>query len=375
MATRALLERLECSACGATEDPFARATVCVRCGKPLLARYDLARARATLRRERLADRRADLWRYREVLPVTRDDEIVSLGEGLTPLVPAPRLAARAGLRRVFVKDEGRNPTGSFKARGMSAAVSAMVRLGVRRAYVPSAGNAAGALASYGARAGLAVTVAMPRDTPLPNVLECRGVGAEVHLVDGLIGDCARFLRERFGGDRDAMDVSTLREPYRVEGKKTMLYELLEQLAFDLPEVIVYPAGGGTGIVGMWRALAELEGLGLSPGRVPRLVVVQAAGCAPLVRAFERGAEAAEPVANAATIASGLRVPSAIGDFLVLRAVRETRGTAIAIDDDRILDEMAAASADTGILFSPEGAAAAAAMRELAASGAIEPDDR
>lgn len=370
-----LLSHLECSGCGATADAFARATVCGACGKPWLARYDLARARATLRRDRLADRRPDLWRYREVLPVTVDREIVSLGEGMTPLLPAPRLRARSGLRRVFVKEEGRNPTGSFKARGMSTAVSAMRRLGVRRAYVPSAGNAAGALAAYGAQAGIQVTIAVPRDTPEPNVLECRAAGAEVHLVDGLIGDCARMLRERFAGESDAMDASTLREPYRLEGKKTMLYELLEQLAFDLPEVIVYPAGGGTGVVGMAKALREMEALELAPGRVPRLVVVQAAGCAPIVRAFERGAEAAEPVADAATIASGLRVPSALGDFLILRAVRESRGTAVAVTDDEILDEMGAATRETGVLFSPEGAAAAAAMRKLAASGAIEPDDR
>ena len=370
-----ILSHLECSACGAIGDAHARATVCGRCGKPWLARYDLDRARATLRRDRLSERRPDLWRYREVLPVVRDGEIVSLGEGLTPLVAAPRLGARAGLRRVLVKEEGRNPTGSFKARGMSAAVSAMTRLGIRRAYVPSAGNAAGALAAYGARAGIAVTIALPRDTPEPNVLECRLAGAEVHLVDGLIGECAKFLRERFAGDPDAMDVSTLREPYRVEGKKTMLFELLEQLAFDLPEVIVYPAGGGTGVVGMAKAMRELEALGLAPGRTPRFVVVQAAGCAPIVRAFEAGADAAAPFPDAATIASGLRVPSAIGDFLILRAIRESAGTALAVTDGELLEEMAAATRDTGIVFSPEGAAASAAMRKLAASGWIAPDDR
>jgi threonine synthase len=370
-----LLARLECSACGAGEDPNEVATVCRRCGMPLLARYDLARARTTLRRERLAERRADLWRYREILPVARDSEIVSLGEGWTPLIPAPRLAARAGGARVWVKEEGRNPTGSFKARGMSAAVSAMVRLGVRRAYVPSAGNAAGALAAYGARAGLEVTIAMPRDSPAPNVLECRAAGAEVHLVDGLIGDCARFLRERFESAKDALDVSTLREPYRVEGKKTMLLELLEQFGFDLPEAIVYPAGGGTGIVGMAKALCEIEALGLHPGRAPRFVVVQAAGCAPLVRAFERGAERAEPFAGAATVASGLRVPSAIGDFLILRAIRESGGTAVAVSDEELLAEMAAATRDTGIFFSPEGAAAAVALRRLRASGWLSPEER
>jgi threonine synthase len=338
-------------------------------------RYDLARARATLTRDRLASRRADLWRYREVLPVASDSEIVGLGEGWTPLLEAPRLGARLGLRRLFVKEEGRNPTGSFKARGMSTAVSAMVRLGIRRAYVPSAGNAAGALAAYGARAGIAVTIAVPRDTPQPNILECRAAGAEVHLVDGLIGDCAKFLRERFVGDRDALDVSTLREPYRVEGKKTMLYELLEQFEYDLPEVIIYPTGGGTGIVGMRKALDELQELGLHPGRTPRFVVVQAEGCAPIVRAFEKGLTAAEPVANAKTVASGLRVPSALGDFLVLAALRETKGTAVAVSDAELTREIVAATRDTGIFFSPEGAAAAVAARKLASAGWISPGER
>ncbi|MBL8694057.1 MAG: threonine synthase [Planctomycetes bacterium] len=362
------LSHLECSRCGATGDARAVASVCGACGKPWLVRYDLSRAAQTLSRSALAGRRADLWRYQEVLPVERDEEIVSLGEGMTPLLDAPRLAARAGMRSIWVKEEGRNPTGSFKARGMSAAVSAMVRLGIRRAFVPSAGNAAGALAAYGARAGIAVTIAVPRDTPEPNVLECEAAGAEVHLVDGLIGDCAKFLRERFAGVRDAMDVSTLREPYRVEGKKTMLYELWEQMDGALPDVIVYPAGGGTGVVGMAKALAELRAMGLWNGTSPRFVVVQAAGCAPLVRAFEQGAEFAEPFANAHTIASGLRVPSAIGDFLILRAVRESGGTCVAVSDAELIEELGPATRDTGALFSPEGAAASVALRTLARQG-------
>lgn len=370
-----LLAHLECSACGGKGDPFVVATVCAKCGKPLLARYDLGRARTTLTRASLPARRADLWRYREVLPIRDGDEPVTLGEGWTPLLAAPRLATRLGLRRLWIKEEGSNPTGSFKARGMAAAVSALARLGVRRAYVPSAGNAAGALAAYGARAGIAVTIAVPEDTPKPNILECRAAGAEVHLVPGLIGDCAQFLRERFGGARDAVDVSTLREPYRVEGKKTMLYELLEQFDFALPEVIVYPTGGGTGIVGMRKALDELRSLGLYEGPPPRFVVVQAEGCAPIVRAFEAGARAAAPVTNARTVASGLRVPSAIGDFLVLGALADTRGAAVAVPDEALLREVAAATRDTGIFFSPEGAAAVVATARLATSGWIGRDER
>ncbi|MBI3820244.1 MAG: threonine synthase [Planctomycetes bacterium] len=370
-----ILSHLECAACGATGDAFAPATVCVKCNKPLLVRYDLERARAALRPDRLSGRRSDLWRYREVLPVCAENEIVSLGEGWTPLLAAPRLAARAGLRRVFIKEEGQNPTGSFKARGMAAAVSALVRLQIKNAYVPSAGNAAGALAAYGARAGINITIAMPRDTPEPNILECRAAGASVHLIEGLIGDCGKFLRERFAGARDAMELSTLREPYRVEGKKTMLYELYEQLQFDLPDVIIYPTGGGTGIVGMAKAYDEMTALRFAPPKRPRFVVVQSEGCAPIVRAFQSGATEAKPIANAQTIASGLRVPSAIGDFIILRALRESGGTALTVTDDEILREMGVATRDTGVLFSPEGAAASVAARTLAKNGWIAPDDR
>jgi threonine synthase len=372
---RPTLSHLECSKCGLRHDAFGRSSLCTACGKPLLARYDMDRARATLTRDRLASRRADLWRYREMLPVARDAEIVTLGEGWTPLIEAPSLGRRFQLHRVFVKDEGANPTASFKARGMSAAVSALVRLNIKKAYVPSAGNAAGALAAYGARAGIAVSIAMPRDTPEPNVLECRALGAEVHLLDGLIGDCGRFLRERFAGDPDAMDLSTLREPYRVEGKKTMLFELYEQFQFDLPEVLIYPTGGGTGIVGMAKAFDEMQQLGLQPGHLPRFVVVQASGCAPIVRAFEQGAASATAVEDAHTVASGLRVPSAIGDFLVLDALRRSRGTAVAVDDEELLLEMARASRDTGLFLSPEGAAAACAARRLAESGWIAAHER
>lgn len=370
-----LMDHLECAACGFESSAFEMATLCVKCNKPLLVRYDLRRARATLTRERLAARRTDMWRYREVMPAVHDSEIVTLGEGWTPLLAAPRLATRLGLRRVFIKEEGQNPTGSFKARGMSAAVTALKRLNITNAFVPSAGNAAGALAAYGARAGINITIAMPADTPAPNILECRAAGAEVHLVEGLIGDCGKFLRERFAGRRDAMDISTLREPYRVEGKKTMLYELLEQFDFDLPEVLIYPTGGGTGIVGMAKAYEELVAMGFSMPKAPRFVVVQAEHCAPIVRAFEAGATDARPVEDARTIASGLRVPSAIADFIILRTLRETGGTAVAVSDEELLKEMALATRETGVFFSPEGAAAVAAAKLLTKNGWIDPDER
>lgn len=373
--TKPILSHLECAACRTQADAFAPAALCVKCNKPLLVRYDLDRARATLRRDRLAERRADLWRYKEVLPVVRESDIVSLGEGWTPLLETPRLGARAGLRRVFVKEEGQNPTGSFKARGMAAAVSSLKRLNIKHAFVPSAGNAAGALAAYGARAGISVTIAMPKDTPEPNILECKAAGADVYLIDGLIGDCGKFLREKFEGRRDAMDISTLREPYRVEGKKTMLYEIFEQLQFDLPEVIIYPTGGGTGIVGMAKAYEELKLLGFPMPPMPRFVVVQASGCAPIVNAFEANTTNAKAVENARTVASGLRVPSAIGDFIILKTLKLTGGTAVSVDDAELLKEMPRATRDTGIFFSPEGAAASAAMIQLAKKGWIQPEER
>lgn len=316
-----------------------------------------------------------MWRYREVMPVTNDAQIAGLGEGMTPLLESQKLAERLRARRIFVKEEGRNPTGSFKARGMSAAVSALVRLNIQHAFAPSAGNAAGALAAYGARAGIHVTIAMPRDTPEPNILECKQFGADVHLIDGLIGDCGAFLRSRFAGRDDVMDISTLREPYRPEGKKTLLYEIFEQLNFDLPEVLVYPTGGGTGIVGMLKAYDEMQALGFNLPKIPRFVVVQAEGCAPLVRAFENKKKHAEPFPNAQTIASGLRVPSAIGDFIIMDALNRSGGTAVTVTDEELLKEMLLSTRDTGICFSPEGAAASAACANLCKSGWITPEDR
>src|SRR5215213_4469022 len=320
---------LECAACGARHEARRLHNLCTQCGKPLLVRYDLEGAARSLTRESLKGRRSDLWRYREVLPVEREENIVSLGEGLTPLVPAARLGERLGLRRLFVKDESQNPTQSFKARGMAAAVSMAKELGARKLAVPSAGNAAGALSAYAARAGLEAFIFMPRDTPRANVVECEQTGAKVTLMDGLITDCGAEVARR--KEKEGwFDVSTLKEPYRVEGKKTLGYELAEQMEWRLPDVIIYPTGGGTGLIGMWKAFDEMQQLGWIDSKRPRMVTVQAAGCAPIVRAFEEGNRFADEFPNAATTASGLRVPKAIGDFLILDALRMSGGTAVSV---------------------------------------------
>jgi threonine synthase len=354
--------RLRCFACTTEHDPDRLQTVCRKCGMPLGAEYELGGA---LRPEVLRDRVPSLWRYREVLPIG-PAAAVTLVEGWTPLLPVGE-----GL---WVKDESRNPTGSFKARGLALAVSVARALGARALVAPSAGNAAGALAAYGAAAGLPVLVAMPEDTPSPFVTECRHYGAEVQLCPGTIADCGRWLRAH--GPADAFDVSTLREPYRIEGKKTMAYELYEQLDGDLPEVILYPTGGGTGLVGMWKAFLEMETLGwLPPGRRPRLVSVQAAGCAPVVAAFAAGAERTEPWPDPHTAAYGLRVPSPIGGFVCLRALRETGGTAVAVEEAAIGPAAQTLARRSGIDVCPEGGAAAAALDMLRNSGWIRAEDR
>src|SRR5438874_1098490 len=307
---------LECAACGTRHEARRLHNLCVECGKPLLVRYDLQTASRTLTKESLKGRRADLWRYVEVLPVGREENIVSLGEGFTPLLRAEALGRSLGLTELYVKDESQNPTQSFKARGMAAAVSMAKELGARKLAVPSAGNAAGALAAYAARAGLEAHIFMPKDTPRANVIECEQTGAHVTLLDGLITDCGAEVARR----KDAegwFDVSTLKEPYRIEGKKTMGYELAEQFNWELPEVILYPTGGGTGLVGMWKAFDEMERMGWIGKQRPRMFAVQATGCAPIVRAFEAGEKTAAEFTNAHTIASGLRVSKAIGDFLML----------------------------------------------------------
>lgn len=363
-----LLAFLECARCGKQSDPRKLQNLC-SCGGPLVARYDLRKLSGKRLRSRLAGRPASLWRYREVLPVGKDSSIVSLGEGFTPLLSARRLGERLGLEKLCLKDESQNPTGSFKARGMALAVSMARELGARKLAVPSAGNAAGALAAYAAKAGLEATVFMPEGTPQANRLECALLGARVELVPGSIKDCARALGER-KEQEGWFDVSTLREPYRLEGKKTMAYEIFEQLGWRLPEAIVYPTGGGTGLIGMWKAFEEMETLGWIGRRRPRMFAVQAAGCAPIVRAFERGTEHAEEWRNPSTLASGLRVPSAIGDFLMIRALRESGGAAVAVEDRAMLEAVRELAETEGVLTSPEGGATLAAVQRLLAEGKL-----
>jgi threonine synthase len=368
--------------------PFATEIVCPRCdhhfrlaqllnlcscGSPLLVRYDLKKASATLAKSSLRGRGANLWRYRELLPVQDDANVVSLGEGFTPLLEAKVLAHDLGLRRVWIKDEAQNPTGSFKDRGLCLAVSRAKELGVKKLAIPSAGNAGGSLSAYAARAGIEAHVFMPKDTPAANQIEARQYGARLTLVDGLINDCGRIIAERKAAE-GWFDVSTLKEPYRVEGKKTMGYEIAEQLDWKLPDVIIYPTGGGTGLIGMWKAFAEMEEMGWIGQDRPRMVSVQASGCAPIVRAFDEGKETAEPWQNAKTVASGLRVPQAVADFLMLRALRESNGTALSVADDEMLAEIPRVGRAEGIFFCPEGAACVAALRRLCHQGWIKPND-
>jgi threonine synthase len=366
---------LECSVpCGAApRDPREPHHLC-SCGMPLVARYDLAAAARSWRRESLAGRAPDMWRYRELMPLADGEEPVTLGEGFTPLVHAARLGRSLGLSRLFIKDESLNPTNSFKARGLSAAVTRARTVGARVLSVPSAGNAANAMAAYAACAGIEAKVFMPKDVKLPFIRECELYGAEVTLVDGLITDAGRVAAER-GGPLGWYDVSTLKEPYRIEGKKTMGYELAEQLDWQWPDWILYPTGGGTGIVGMWKAFEEIETLGWVPrGRRPRMVSVQAEHCAPIIRAFEQGTERAEMWQNARTCADGLRVPKAIGDFLILRAIRESGGTAVAVSDDDMVRDMKVIGAAEGVSAAPEGGATLAALRRLQAAGLVKADD-
>jgi len=365
---------LECALCGLKHEAHRLHNLCTACGKPLLVRYDLERARITLTKDSLASRRPDLWRYREVLPVEDDRNIVSLGEGWTPLVHAPRLGKRVGIHELYIKDESQNPTQSFKARGMAAAVSMAKELGATKLAVPSAGNAAGALAAYAARAGLKSYIFMPRDTPRANVVECEQTGARVTLMDGLITDCGAEVGRR--KEKEGwFDVSTLKEPYRVEGKKTLGYEVAEQLNWELPDVIIYPTGGGTGLIGMWKAFDEMERMGWIGNRRPRMVTVQAEGCAPIVRAFEEGNRFADEFPNAATTASGLRVPKAIGDFLILDALRASGGTAVSVTDEELIAATREIGAAEGIFCAPEGAACLPALRKLMETGEVRHGER
>ena len=364
---------LECSATG-ERYPADELHNLSRAGKPLLVRYDLAGVKKSLSREALAQRPHDLWRYRELLPVRRVENIVSLGEAITPIVAMPKLAKKLTAAEILVKDEGRLPTGSFKARGLAMAVSMAKALGVTHMAMPTNGNAGAALAAYASRAGIKTTVFCPQDTPEVNVREIALQGATVYRVNGLIDDCGKIVMQ---GQAKVgwFDTSTLKEPYRIEGKKTMGLELAEQLGWELPDVVLYPTGGGTGLIGMWKAFAELEAIGFIGKKRPRMVAVQAAGCAPIVRAYDAGVEHAPRWEDAQTIAAGIRVPQAIGDFLVLRAVRESGGFAIAVTDEAItaaIDEVARA---VGLLLCPEGAASYAALQQSRVDGRIRRDER
>lgn len=370
---RSTLTHLECSACGERFPADAWINTCASCGKVLLARYDLATAKETMTPEALKERAWDLHRCREILPIQDIAAAPSLGEGGTPLHDVPRLGRELGFDRLLVKDEGLNPTGSFKARGLAMAVARARELGATTVAIPSAGNAAAAMSAYAARAGLQAVVAMPADVPEPMKAECLAYGARVLLVDGLIDDCGKVIRAG-AAEHGWCDVSTLREPYRAEGKKTMGLEIAEQLGWRLPDAIIYPTGGGTGIVGMWKAFAELEEMGLIGSQRPKMIVVQAEGCAPLVKAFEEGAYHAPRWPNAATIAPGVRVPAAIADYLILAAVRESSGTALTVSDAEMLEGISLAARQEGLFVSPESGAAFIAARKLRDRGFLSPDD-
>jgi len=360
---------LECSACGKKYDASIEQHLCT-CGKPLLARYDLRRAAATLTLDSLKSRPRTLWRYAEVLP---NDPPVSLGEGMTALVDAQRLGATMKLQRLYIKDEGLNPTGSFKARGMTAAVSRAKQLGAKALAAPTAGNAGGALAAYAAAAGLPAVIVMPADTPSANVMECQAFGAKVVKLNGLISDCGKYVAEH--KDREGWyDVSTLKEPYRIEGKKTMGYELWEQFGGKLPDVILYPTGGGVGLIGMCKAFDEMQEMGWIGAERPRMVAVQAEGCAPIVRAWETHQSSAQFFQNAATVASGLRVPGPLGDLMSLSMLRQTKGTALTVTDEEMLHAGRELASLEGIFAAPEGAATVIAARKLATSGWIKPEE-
>ena len=341
---------------------------------PLFARYDLDAVAKAMRREKLAERVPTMWRYAEVLPVENEQFQVSLGEGFTPLLQATSLGRKIGVPKLYIKDEGLNPTGSFKARGMSAAISRAAELGAQAIAIPSAGNAGGATAAYAARAGLPAHIFMPKDVPQANYIECKVLGAHVELIDGLISDCGKIVASRKETE-GWFDISTLKEPYRVEGKKTMGYELAEQFDWELPEVVIYPTGGGTGLIGMWKAFDEMEQMGWIGSERPRMISVQAAGCAPIVRAYRAGDEHAEPWINAETIAAGLRVPAAVGDFLMLKAIRDSGGCALSVTDEELMASASKMAAAVGSFPAPEGAATLSALEKLIEQNLVSEHER
>jgi threonine synthase len=369
---KSFIKELECSNCKAKYSHLEINRTCAKCGETLFARYDLEAVASRLRKEDLLKREPSLWRYHEVLPVIKPENIVSLGEGMTPIIPIQRSVSEVKLGRVLVKDDGIIPTGTFKARGQTVAISKAKELGIGKVAIPSAGNAAGAMATYASRAGLEAFVFLPQDTPESMKVECEQMGARVYLVDGLINDAGNIVakgKASFGW----YDVSTLKEPYRVEGKKTMGYEIAEQMNWTLPNFIIYPTGGGTGIIGMWKAFEELEQLGWISGPKPKLISVQSETCAPIVEAFRKGRPVASPFPNPATIASGLRVPYPFSSGSILRAIRESGGKAIAVTDRAMLDAMRQIAKD-GISACPEGAATVPALRDLVHDGTIDTND-
>lgn len=367
------LTHLECSLCSKNFEAGKVHNLC-DCGGPLLVRYDLEKTRRSWTPDQLKNGPNTMWRYAPVLPPTRETSIISLGEGMTPLLRTSRLGRRLGADDLWVKDEGLNPTGSFKARGLSCAISMALELGIRKVAIPSAGNAASAMAAYAAAAGMEAHIFMPRDVPQSNFIECKAFGARVTLVDGLISDCAKMVAA--GKDSEGwFDVSTLKEPYRIEGKKTIGYELAEQLNWQLPDVIFYPTGGGVGIIGMWKAFQEMEILSWMGSKRPKMIAVQVEGCQPVVRAFEQGEARSRFWDNASTVASGLRVPKPLGDFLILDAVRSSGGTAIAVSDAELIDAGVQLATDEGLFVAPEGAACVAALEKLLANGFLKREEK
>ncbi len=370
---KSYLTHLECTYCHGQFSADEPHRTCPDCNKVLYPRYDMAGAKANFDKTVLLSRPANMWRYFEMMPIRDEANIITLGEGYTPIFKMERLGPEMGCSALYIKDEGLNPTASFKARGLSAAVSRAKELGLTRLTMPSAGNAAGAMTAYAAKAGMDAYVFMPKDAPDSNQKEVVITGGKLTLVDGLITDAGKLSREK-AAEADLFDISTLQEPYRVEGKKTLGYEIAEQSGWTLPDVILYPTGGGTGIVGMWKAFAEMEELGWIDGKRPKMFCVQSEGCAPMVKAFHEGTEFAEPWQDADTVAAGIRVPSAIGDYLILRALRESNGGAVTVTDDEIRWYMKQVASLEGMFICPEGAATAAGLSKLLQSGELSPDE-
>ena len=367
---KSYLKHLECTYCGLVHSAHEPNRLCVDCGKVLYPRYDIEKARLEVNKENLKVRDSNMWRYFEMMPILDFKNVVTLGEGFTPILSASRLSERLGCQDILIKDEGVNPTASFKARGLSAAVSKAKELGITKLTMPSAGNAAGAMSSYAARAGLDGYVFMPQDAPYSNQKEVDITGGRLTLIDGLISDAGVLSREK-AAEMNLFDVSTLQEPYRVEGKKTMGYEIAEQLSWELPDVIIYPTGGGTGIVGMWKAFDEMESLGWIGSKRPRMFAVQSDGCAPIVKAFIEGKEFADMWEDASTMASGIRVPAAIGDYLILQALRDSNGGALTVSDNEIIKMMSIVASLEGMFVCPEGAATAVALDKLLIDGLVK----